>query len=295
PLIIQPVRDALEYYRRLNEAAQASRHRKSADVGLNVVPGSPGPIVVPPPSSCTSCSTVAITTSGPGSNNGNLSATPSTIPTSSSCTVPSLQQSSSTSTVPSLQHTTNLCDNKIPSDPCNMNRDSRSGSVSMPNSNFNNSDACMDATCSSPTSRNPITIAHRRASQLLVRGSGSVTSLKSAITIRSGGPGHFTSFPSLESDSEREGGDSEEDDDAITEVAVSEKALKFKIATESSFDHSSTSRKSSRENKSESSGQSGSINSQTTSGNTRDMVSLETSMVSLIPSTAILAHAPVLP
>ncbi|ODN06139.1 High affinity cGMP-specific 3',5'-cyclic phosphodiesterase 9A [Orchesella cincta] len=32
PMIIQPVRDALEYYRRLNEATQPPRHRKSTDV-----------------------------------------------------------------------------------------------------------------------------------------------------------------------------------------------------------------------------------------------------------------------
>jgi len=65
---------------------------------------------------------------------------------------------------------------------------------------------------------------------------------------------NLQSFPSMDSESEREedadSSDKENEED-ITEVAVSEKALKFKIATESSFDYSSASRKGSRENKSE--------------------------------------------
>ena len=273
-MIIQPVRDALEYYRRLNEAAQANKHRKSQDVGLN----SSGLVHV----SNNNSGTNEGSSNAAGPNNGSTPNTSSTVGSTSTTTTVAIRASSCSSAhETSLEgdnssSSSNLCGTKIPSDPCNVNRVSRSNSVSMPNSN-----SAVGSTCSGmdPNNRtnnnnnhnnpavsmNPIAIAHRRASQLLVRGgSGSITSLRSAMTVRSGPGGHFTSFPSLESDSEREGGDSdddEDDDNPITEVAVSEKALKFKIATESSFDFS-TSRKSSRENKSESSGQSGSVHSQ---------------------------------
>ena len=286
-MIIAPVRYALDYYRRLNEAAQANKHRKSQDVGLN----SSGLVHVANNSSNNNNSTTGGTNNegnnavqGPNNNNGSgtTTTTASTVgSTSTNSTVVAIRASSCSSAHETSMEgdansaSSNLCDNKIPSDPCNVNRVSRSNSVSMPNST-SAAMASSDARLMDPNNRNnnnaaaavsmnPIAIAHRRASQLLVRGgSGSITSLRSAMTVRSGPGGHFTSFPSLESDSEREGGDSdddEDDDNPITEVAVSERALKFKIATESSFDFS-TSRKSSRENKSESSGQSGSLHSQ---------------------------------
>lgn len=62
---------------------------------------------------------------------------------------------------------------------------------------------------------------------------------------------------------QEEESESSENEEDNTEVAVSERALKFKIATETSIDLS-TSRKGSRENKSESSGQSASLHTNAT-------------------------------
>ncbi|CAL8147649.1 unnamed protein product [Orchesella dallaii] len=242
PMIIQPVRDALEYYRRLNEASQPARHRKSSDV-------------------------TAMQSVNAGTTVG---------------------QASTTTTSQSAGD--NACD-KLPSD---ANIISKVEATVIPSSPPPNIATKLSSIIDAPTTdpmppvavpmghRNSNPLSYRRASQLLMlKASGSSNSLKvvglqplrstsSGTTTTSG---NFQSFPSVESESDKEGDDCMgSEDEAITEVAVSEKALKFKIATEPSFDFS-TSRKGSRENKSESSGQS-------TGAAKDDRISFDTSLSS---------------
>ena len=103
----------------------------------------------------------------------------------------------------------------------------------------------------------------RRSSKHRNLSSGSLKSAQAG-----GGRSSASGMMSLESDSEREDVVDSEDEEANTEVAVSERALKIKIATDSSFDVS-TSRKGSRENKSESSSHSHSVNTNLTKDETR--------------------------
>lgn len=136
----------------------------------------------------------------------------------------------------------------------------------------------------------------------MLKASGSSNSLKVSglQPLRSNiGGSTFQSFPSVESESDRDGDNDYDDggseDDTMTEVAVSEKALKFKIATEPSFDYS-TSRKGSRENKSDQS--SGQSTVATTKGD--DRISFDTcyssaTKVDFIPTTATLGIAGVSP
>ncbi|XP_021949935.2 high affinity cGMP-specific 3',5'-cyclic phosphodiesterase 9A-like [Folsomia candida] len=239
PIIIQPVKDALDYYRRLNEASQQARHRKSTTDQASVFHA---------------------TTSG-----GGIPAT--------------------TSTSTSSHALANVCD-KVPSESgsTSKNKD-RALSITAVST-----DLLVGGTDELPPispppapmqSRHSNPMSYRRASQLLMlKASGSSTSLKSGQAQRSASS-NFQSFPSLDSDTEREGGDeSDQDEEAITEVAVSEKALKFKIATEPSFDFS-TSRKGSRENKSESS-----IHSNQAAKD--DRISYDTSIASEVPKVDII-------
>jgi len=227
-MIIQPVRDALDYYRRLNEASQLAKHRKSTDA--TVLHSTTSICDKLPPSESVKQFVRADST---------VNASTGTLVGISEDVIP--PDSSTTSTPLPLQ----------------------------------------------PRSSNPM--SYRRASQLLMlKASGSSNSLKlgqmrSSSTTTA--PSSFQSFPSLESeDSEREeeGDESDQEEDPITEVAVSEKALKFKIATEPSFDFS-TSRKGSRENKSESSGQ-----STTTPAAKDDRISYDLSVASLTPKVEMI-------
>jgi hypothetical protein len=245
-MIIQPVRDALDYYRRLNnEASQLAKHRKSTDVSVFHATTSVPAAVYNPNNVCDKL---------PSESVKPLLRADSTVLTSTGALV-------------------GVSDDIIPSD---------SSSGPQP-----------QLPMMQPRSSNPM--SYRRASQLLMlKASGSSNSLKlgrSSSTTTA--PSTFQSFPSLDSeDSEREDeGDDSDLEDPITEVAVSEKALKFKIATEPSFDFS-TSRKGSRENKSESSGQ-----STNTPAAKDDRVSYDLSLASItpkvemIPRLSISAHA----
>lgn len=225
PLIIQPVRDALDYYRRLNEATQPPRHRKSTDVTAMQ-----STIPPPPPASASEQAESDNVCDKLPSDVPDVSQVenPAPVPTS-----PSIKSTGA----PGASSPTELPECSITTDPPQS---------SVPIMGHRNS--------------NPL--SYRRASQLLMlKASGSSNSLKVAglqplRSTSSGTTTTFQSFPSVESESEKDGDDGcGSEDEAITEVAVSEKALKFKIATEPSFDFS-TSRKGSRENKSESSGQS---------------------------------------
>lgn len=292
-MIIQPVRDALDYYRRLNEATQPPRHRKSTDVTAlqSVHP----PASHPPALGTTS------NNSSNDNNNASCDKVPSSetpaaaenVPTAASSTGVSISEDE-----PEQQITTSIQSNTPPPSP-----KIKVPPVSSPDGTAPVSLPEVDSVPPIPNvqpmgHRNSNPLTYRRASQLLMlKASGSSNSLKVAnlLPMRSNtGGSNFQSFPSVESESDRDGDNDDDgvsEDETMTEVAVSEKALKFKIATEPSFDFS-TSRKGSRENKSDqSSGQSTVV---TTKGD--DRISFDTcfssaTRVDFIPTTASLGIA----
>lgn len=234
-MIIQPVRDALDYYRRLNEASQPPRHRKSTDVTAMQS--------VNPSVSFQQHQAVENILSDNRPSDVTDNATKAEEEKTSKLSSPS------TATAPSVTAT-------LPQPDTQDSETAESPIVA--------SELPPLPTVIPMAPRNSNPLSYRRASQLLMlKASGSSNSLKvsSLQPLRPAGSGNtnasnFQSFPSVESESDKEDdGCGPSEDEAITEVAVSEKALKFKITTEPSFDFTA-SRKGSRENKSESSGQS---------------------------------------
>lgn len=270
-MIIQPVRDALDYYRRLNEASQPPRHRKSTDVTSLQAVHPPAPSTSPATSSDNAC-------------DKNPSSSTEKTKRHSSSTAPEEEDSDFPPPSPSVKSppasTTTPESPSVPSQP---------PLVAPPAPPEVTTDGPPAPSVQPMGHRNSNPLSYRRASQLLMlKASGSSNSLKVAGLIQKPGQAaaNFQSFPSLESESDREGeddpeasadSDDGEEEEAITEVAVSEKALKFKIATEPSFDYSAQSRKGSRENKSESSGQS------TVAPSREDRISFDTSLSASTP------------
>lgn len=276
-MIIQPVRDALDYYRRLNEATQPPRHRKSTDVtGMHAVN--------PAPSSTTGTSSCSdnVCDKAPSASSDN--ATTNTAAKMPRGSVSDEVDDDATAPLSPLAKSPPV------SSPDGL---VATGTGSPPEQ------ATVDPLMPPMGHRHSNPLSYRRASQLLMlKASGSSNSLKVSglqpLRNSSGANNsQFQSFPSVESESDKEGDEAEDyccgtDEEAITEVAVSEKALKFKIATEPSFDFS-TSRKGSRENKSESSGQS-------TVATKDDRISFDTSFAStpkveFVPSSVTLGAA----